>query len=201
MSAITPGKPRSMNMADRRPQGSRNQHVTPNIDPIRIIRRHVLTIIGSVIIGLALGTVAHFGFSRFYPLYTGEVIFELQPGIQDPTQVGTTEITREDLLERLARTQTVLLVSREVLVRAMEDPDITRATTWHEWFVDDDGIFDITRFREVSSHYGILLYLSFFTSFLISSGRSKRSFGKSTLCLILSIVMTLFCPRIVMTVL
>ena len=143
MSAITPGKPRTMQMADRRPPGQRNQAVTPNIDPIRIIRRHLVAIIGSVFVGLALGTVAHFGFSRFYPLYTGEVLFELQPGIQDPTKVGTREITREDLLERLARTQTVLLVSREVLVRAMEHPDITRATTWHEWFVDKDGIFDI----------------------------------------------------------
>ncbi len=143
MSAITPGKPRTMKMPERSPQGPRNQTVSPNIDPIRIIRRHLLTIIGSVFVGLALGVVSHIGFSRFYPLYTGEVLFELQPGISDPTQVGTTEITRDDLLERLARTQTVLLVSRDVLVRAMVDPDITRANILLIWFVDDVGIFSI----------------------------------------------------------
>ncbi|MCZ6835799.1 MAG: hypothetical protein O7G85_08500, partial [Planctomycetota bacterium] len=127
-----------------RPSGSpRPQAFAASIDPILVIRRHILVLILSVIMGGVLGTGAYFGLRIVYPLYSGEVLFELQPGLQDPTSVGVVDISRDDLIERLARTQAVLMTSREVLERAMENPTIKRNTEWHKKFVGKDDVFDI----------------------------------------------------------
>jgi len=68
------------------------QSMTATIDPIRVMRRHMRLMVASIAIGGMLGTISHFAFSRFYSLYTGEVLFELQPGLQDPTDIGTVDI-------------------------------------------------------------------------------------------------------------
>lgn len=142
MTAITPHRPDVVRVPHRA-AGARPHGHTPSVDPVRVLRRHALAIVISVIVGGMLGAGAYVGLLMIYPLYQGEVLFELQPGLKNPTELGTNEITRDDLIERLARTQTVLLTSREVLERAMENPDITRNTMWYEKYVGPDGIFDI----------------------------------------------------------
>ncbi len=48
------------------------------IDPFRVLRRHLVMIIGSGVAGIVLGVAAFFLFEQFLPLYRNEVLFEIQ---------------------------------------------------------------------------------------------------------------------------
>jgi len=93
-------------------------------------------ILASVIVGGVLGAAAFVLFNRFYPLYTSEVLFEVRPGLAESTEIGTAEALKDDEVERIARTQTELLMQRDVLLRAVQNPQV-RSTNWLEtWFMD-----------------------------------------------------------------
>ncbi|MDE1038477.1 MAG: hypothetical protein OR996_06505, partial [Phycisphaerales bacterium] len=53
------------------------------IDPIRVLRRYWkgIPIWGTV--GAIIGASAFFLFARIYPLYTGEVMFEIRAGLTE----------------------------------------------------------------------------------------------------------------------
>ena len=50
------------------------------IDPIRVLRRYWKGIPIWAIVGAILGAAAFFVFARVYPLYSGDVMFEVRPG-------------------------------------------------------------------------------------------------------------------------
>ncbi|MCH2141316.1 MAG: hypothetical protein MK100_09855, partial [Phycisphaerales bacterium] len=108
----------------------------PTIDPIRVLRQHVVGLLASLIVGGVVGVVAFFGFNRFYPLYTSEILFEVRPGLAESTEIGTSQALEDDEVERIARTQTELLMQRDVLMRAVQNPQV-RETSWMQtWFMD-----------------------------------------------------------------
>ncbi|HJN79431.1 MAG: cellulose synthase operon protein YhjQ/BcsQ [Phycisphaerales bacterium] len=108
----------------------------PSIDPIRVVRQHIIGLLAAIIIGAVVGLAAHFAFNYFYPLYTSEVLFEVRPGLTESTEIGTAEALKDDEVERIARTQTNLLMQRDVLTSGVENPQV-RDTNWMEtWFVD-----------------------------------------------------------------
>lgn len=106
-----------------------------SIDPIRVLRRHMTAIIGSIVVGGIVGVAAYFGFMQFYPLYSAQVVFEVQPALQDAGQVGTLEWANDDMVYRIAQTESYMLISREILDTAMNSPEILR-TDWHKKFVE-----------------------------------------------------------------
>ncbi len=74
MAPIPPGqRPRPMAAPQRR----------PTIDPVRVIRQHIVGLLASLIIGAFLGAAAFIMFGKVYPLYTSEVLFEVRPGLAD----------------------------------------------------------------------------------------------------------------------
>jgi hypothetical protein len=105
------------------------------IDPLRVLRRYWKGIILWGVIGAILGTGAYFLFSRIYPLYTGEVLFEVRPGLSEATEIGTTETINDKMVERVQGTQTFLLTHRSILSEALSDRTI-RETTWIQQFID-----------------------------------------------------------------
>ena len=109
----------------------------PTVDPVRVLRQHVVGILVSVILGAGAGVVAYFGLNYIYPLYTSEVLFEVKPGIAESTEVGTSASLSDQEVERMARTQTELLRQRDILAMAMRGPDV-RDTQWvRTWFYDE----------------------------------------------------------------
>ncbi|MDP7070078.1 MAG: cellulose synthase operon protein YhjQ/BcsQ [Phycisphaerales bacterium] len=109
----------------------------PTIDPVRVLRQHIIGLLASVIIGAVMGAAAFLLFSRFYPLYTSEILFEVRPGLAESTEIGTAEALDDDEVERIGRTQVQLLMQRDVLVRAVENPQV-RDTNWMKtWFFDE----------------------------------------------------------------
>jgi succinoglycan biosynthesis transport protein ExoP len=121
---------------------------TTTIDPIRVVRRHIVGIVVSAIAGAFLGTAAYLALNILYPLYSGRVLFEVRPGLQTASQVGLIDQTSDDMVFRIAQTETYMLMSDEVLDQALKNPDI-KQTQWHKKFltVSSDGreVFDNMR--------------------------------------------------------
>ena len=111
------------------------------IDPVRVLRRHWKGIPVFAVIGAILGLVAYILFARFYPLYSGEVLFEVRPGVSEATDIGTVDISNDRTVERVAHTQILLLKTREVLTQAVADRTL-RNTTWMEYYKDPEtGVY------------------------------------------------------------
>ena len=108
------------------------------IDPFRVLRRYWKGIPIWGIVGAIIGTGAFFLFSRIYPLYTGEIMFEVRPGLGEATEIGTTESINDKMIERVSATQIYLLKERSILTEAINDRTMMQ-TKWIQNFVDPDS--------------------------------------------------------------
>jgi len=105
------------------------------IDPVRVIRRYWKGIPIWGIVGAIIGTGAFFLFSRIYPLYTGEIMFEVRPGLGEATEIGTTESINDKMIERVSATQIYLIKERSILTEGVKDRTMMQ-TNWIQQFVD-----------------------------------------------------------------
>jgi capsular exopolysaccharide synthesis family protein len=108
------------------------------IDPIRVLRRYWKGIPIWGIVGAIIGTGAFFLFSRIYPLYTGEIMFEVRPGLGDATDIGTTESINEKMIERVSATQIYLIKERSILTESIKDRTMMQSN-WIQQFVDPNS--------------------------------------------------------------
>jgi len=108
------------------------------IDPIRVLRRYWKGIPIWGIVGALIGTGAFFLFSRIYPLYTGEIMFEVRPGLGEATDIGTTESINEKMIERVSATQIYLIKERSILTESIKDRTMMQ-TNWIQQFVDPNS--------------------------------------------------------------
>ncbi|MFM1804116.1 MAG: hypothetical protein RL136_995 [Planctomycetota bacterium] len=125
-----PGRPRSASPA---PSG-------PQIDPIRVLRQNTWKIAAAAVVGVGIGLVAHVVSNVVYPLYSDTVLFELQIGPEEATDVTSRDTRTEEAVERAGQTEAARLMSREILLKAMNHRDIEQ-TKWSEWYRDDSGRF------------------------------------------------------------
>ena len=88
-------------------------------------------LIGTGFAGVFTGVVAFFVLNMFMPRYSGEVFFEIRAGLKESRDVSSQDIAQDDLVSRLASTESMLLTSREVLTAAVKRPDVQR-TAWFE---------------------------------------------------------------------
>ena len=119
-----------------RPRPSSSPQRRPTIDPIRVVRQHVVGLLASLVVGGGLGVLAFFLLLRFTPFFTSEVLFEVRPGLAASTEIGTSKTLKDDEVERVGRTQTELLMQRDSLRQAVLNPQV-RDTNWmSSWFID-----------------------------------------------------------------
>lgn len=114
---------------------------TVQIDPVRVLRQHVWGTIASAVVGLFIGGAAYGVLSLVYPLYAGQVLFELPAPPTDVGDVIVRDQRTEEAVERVGQTEANRVRSRTLLVDAMKRPDIA-ATTWSESYRDENGVFD-----------------------------------------------------------
>ena len=100
------------------------------LDPFRVLRRHLLLILSSIVTGVVLGFVAFLLFYFLLPRYSAQVVFEIRAALDEGFDPTVGDIQRQDLVTRLATTEMYLLVSRPVLEAAVKQPDV-RQTTWY----------------------------------------------------------------------
>lgn len=139
MSTATPSRPAAPRSGGPRSRRPTPQATTRTIDPFRLMRRHMILLIATGVFGVFLGVVAWFLLDRFYPLYSGEVLFQIRAGLTESREVSTQDDAREDIVLRLATTESMILVSREVLEAAVKQPDVQRTVWFQDNFMDDSG--------------------------------------------------------------
>jgi capsular exopolysaccharide synthesis family protein len=146
MSTATHSRP--ARPVPRDPRGGGHGPARPahrQIDPFRVIRRYLLLIIASAIIGTGVGVGAYAACREFYPLYSGEVLFEIRPGVRDVKDIGTADMVADQLVTRLGNSEAVLLTSRDVLETALRDPIVRRTQWFQKNFVTGEGVELIER--------------------------------------------------------
>lgn len=112
----------------------------PPVDPFRVLRKHVTAIVASGVFGILLGVGLYVGLGAFFPAYTGIVRFEVVGNLKDANQATPSDLDRDDVVIRLARTEIAFILSRQVLTDAVNDPDVQN-TTWARKFRDANGAF------------------------------------------------------------
>jgi capsular exopolysaccharide synthesis family protein len=112
----------------------------PQIDPIRVLRQNSWKLVASAVIGVGIGFVGHVVGNFVYPLYSDTVLFELQVSPEEATDVTSRDDRTEEAVERVGQTEAARLLSREILLKAMNHRDIEQ-TKWSEWYLDDSGRF------------------------------------------------------------
>lgn len=122
------------------PTGRHLQMAAParrsTVDPVRVLRQHIVGILISIMLGAMVGVGSFFLLNMAYPLYSSEVLFEVKPGIAESTEIGTSTSLSDQEVERMARTQTELIRRRDILYGAVNTPDV-RDTDWIKtWYWD-----------------------------------------------------------------
>jgi capsular exopolysaccharide synthesis family protein len=111
------------------------------IDPIRVLRQHLVGTGVAAFAGLMLGLIGYFACSFLYPLYGGQVLFELPAPPDEVGDVIQRDQRTEEAVERLGQTEASRIRSRGLLVQAMSRPDILE-TGWSQAYLDSSGVFD-----------------------------------------------------------
>jgi len=134
MTTVSANRPTAMRSQGTPARPNRATGLATSIDPIRVLRRHLLGITLSAIIGAVLGVVAYLALVRIYPQFTDSVLFEVQPGVSQASDVTTNDQTNDEWVFRVAQTETFVLKSVDVLDRALDNPDIL-STEWHKQYI------------------------------------------------------------------
>ena len=135
-SSKSPVDPRTPSARPRQGQPA----AAAQVDPIRVLRQNSWKIGASVVAGLVFGAVATVVCDFVYPLYSDTVLFELQVSPEESTDVIARDDRTEESVERVGQTEAARILSRELLLKAMNLRDIEQ-TKWSEWYLDDSGRF------------------------------------------------------------
>lgn len=137
MTTVSPTRAPLPRTPDPRIRTSPSATVVHTLDPFRVLRRHLVLIIGTAVAGTVLGVVAFFLLDKFSPLYTAEALFEIRAGLEEGSDTTTRDINDEDTVVRLATTEMYLIVSREVLDDAVKDPSVLETKWFNENFLGE----------------------------------------------------------------
>jgi hypothetical protein len=95
MSTASPSRPARSGSAGPRPRRPMATAGARTIDPFRLVRRHMILLIATGIFGVFLGLVAWFLLNRFSPLYSGEVLFQINAGLTESREVASQDQARD----------------------------------------------------------------------------------------------------------
>ena len=125
---------------NRRPASGQSRPISNVIDPIRVIRQHLVLLIVTAMVGGVLGVGVYFVWDIYYPTYSGRVTFELAAELSSPDEASAREQRNEETVERLAQSEAQKAIGEEVLEKVLRVKDIQR-TAWAQQFIDEDGNF------------------------------------------------------------
>lgn len=109
-----------------------SRDVGQTLDPIRVLRHYMVWLIASIFIGAAVGVLSMVVLRIVYPLYSSDVWFEVRPGLNAATDVGSQEFVDDRMVTRISNTQVFLLKRREILEDAVSDRSVRENTEWFQ---------------------------------------------------------------------
>ena len=95
MSAAAPTTPATPGQRPPQPAAPRGRPQAPTIDPIRVLRQHAVMLAVSAVVGAVVGVAANYLFLFAYPLWGGNVIFEIRPEVTGAKDAVTREIVQD----------------------------------------------------------------------------------------------------------
>jgi len=105
-----------------------------SFDPIKLLHRYKLVLIGAVILGAVIGVGAHFLAMMFAPKFTSSVWFECTPVQTDISVLGIDKID-EDEMGRFIGTQVAMLEGENVRSAVISDPRLpAEAPNWYKQY-------------------------------------------------------------------
>ncbi len=138
-TSVSTSAPLSKPAAAARPKPS-----VVSLDPIRLLRQHMLGIFSTLFFGAILGVVLHFAFLYTYQVWSGTVYLEIRSQLEDAQALNAKDLGTEEAVIRLAQTEVARMMSRDNLKAALENSDLQK-TEWSKSsvFRDDNNIFNI----------------------------------------------------------
>lgn len=106
------------------------------VDPVRIVRAYWPWLAGAAVVSAVFGVVLYFFLSFFFPRSTSFVVYKVLPpaNVMEATSLGATlSWTGRDELDRYMETATQVIVSDQILQRALEQPQVEQ-TQWSNQF-------------------------------------------------------------------
>ena len=169
MTTVTPPRPPAPRPTGTRPRTSAVPGTARTLDPFRVLRRHLLLILSSILAGVVLGFVAFVLFFFLLPRYSAQVVFEIRAALDEGFDPTVGDIQRQDLVTRLATTEMYLLVSRPVLEAAVKQPDVRQTTWYREHFEGEldedklqaeiDAMAEVLNEQKIERHAYQIVYL------------------------------------------
>lgn len=130
--------------AAARPPGSAAPGVPGlTIDPRKLLLQYWPWLVGALVAGVVLGVVTHFVIRFTYPLYNGDVVFEMLPSLEKADQGNQTVSSAggEAEMKRFIGTQIQIITSDNIIEKAVNDPRVKVDTQWIKEFMAN-GIVD-----------------------------------------------------------
>lgn len=170
-----PTNPR--NASRPRPAPSAPQ-MAPSIDPIKLLHKYKLVLVGAFFVGMFVGIVAHFGFARFAPRYTSEVYFECLPAETNVEDISVSQVDNDEM-ERFMGTQVDRMKSEQVLRKVIADPRLAQiAPNWSRKYMSGSTISvsdALDDFQDMVSAYAIPR--TFLIRLSVSAGNKNDAAG------------------------
>ncbi len=108
------------------------------IDPVRLIRQHMVLLVTTGIVGLVMGVGVYVLWLTFYPSYSAVATFELVGELGSADDPIARENRNEDTIQRIAGTEAAKAVSEEILRSVLKD-DQVQTIEWMDQFRDESG--------------------------------------------------------------
>ena len=136
--------PASAPIAKSAPTQARPRPTVVALDPIRLLRQHMVGIIVTFAVGAVLGVILNYGFLYVYPIWSGTAYLEIRSQLEDAQDLNSKELGTEETVIRLAQTEVARMMGRENLKKALENTDVQK-TQWSQesWYRDENNLFNI----------------------------------------------------------
>ena len=104
------------------------------IDPLRVVRTHLILLIAALVVGVILGAGSWFLFDRGMAQFTSQATLSVNAGMTDATETGVTGLSNMRDLEPKILTEVNAIRSQEILDNLLKQPPIREQTDWFKIF-------------------------------------------------------------------
>ncbi|XAM01210.1 AAA family ATPase [Phycisphaeraceae bacterium D3-23] len=107
------------------------------IDPVRVVRTHIVLLIAALVVGVILGAGSWFMLDRGMAQFTSQATLSVNAGMSRADQTGVTELSNMRDLEPKILTEVNAIRSQEILDDLLKQKPVREQTDWFKQFNAD----------------------------------------------------------------
>jgi len=125
--------------------------ITPK-EAISILRRHMILIVSSTILGLLVGGVSWFLLLQFYPRYTAQTFIRVLPPLEkDPTRIGSPVANKD--IQYGYRLSIADLIKQQSSLMNLLSLDKVKQTDWYKNFGESESVRIQKAFSDLKKNF------------------------------------------------